>query len=247
MGHSRQVFAVGGADRVKFLQSLVTNDVEKTKDGLVYTALLTPQGKYLFDFFMVAQGDRILIDCDGEQAAALSGRLMMYKLRADVTIEPLDLHVHRGDDLLPVDGYADPRHAALGWRAYREQPAQETPDWTALNIANLVPETGAELVSGEGYILEMNFEALNGIDFRKGCYVGQEIMARMKHKTELRKGLARVTVDGETSFGDEITSGGKVIGKLLTRAGDQALAYLRFDRVKADIQTTGATLSLTKE
>ena len=95
----------------------------------------------------------------------------------------------------------------------------------------MIPETGSELTP-DSYILECRFEDLNGVDFRKGCYVGQEVTARMKHKTELRKGLTRVDIHGDAAPGDDILAGDKVAGQLLTRAGDQALAYLRFDRAK---------------
>jgi len=248
MGQRRQVFTVTGADHVKFLQSLVTNDVEKAQKGLVYTALLTPQGKYLFDFFMQAQGDHMLIDCDADQAEALKGRLMLYKLRADVAIEPANLHVHRGLSVaaadFPDDAQIDPRNPALGWRAYRDHPQTDGIDWAARRVAHMVPQAGAELITGDSYILEMNFEALNGVDFRKGCYVGQEVTARMKHKTELRKGLVRVIISGETEFGDDITSAGKTVGQILTRSGNKALAYVRLDRIGDEMQSGDATVRL---
>ena len=245
MDQSRTVFAISGGDRVKFLQSLVTNDVTRARDVLIYTALLTPQGKFLFDFFMLDRGDDILIDSAADQGPALMQRLSMYKLRADVVVTPLDLHVHRGLGEQPNDGLPDPRHTALGWRAYREVPQTNDPtDWVALRVAHLVPETGAELIANDSYILEMNFQNLNGVDFRKGCYVGQEVTARMKHKTELRKGLAQVSVTGECKFGDEITADGKSIGQILSRSGDTALAYIRFDRATDGMQAGDAQVAL---
>lgn len=231
----RHVFRLSGADVRPFLQGLVTNDVNKVDHGLVYAALLTPQGKYLADFFLLADGADILLDVAAELAPGLMQRLSMYKLRADVAIADGGLHVHRGVDDVPSDGFADPRHPSLGWRAYRTEPAPNTDvDWTALRVAHVVPETGIELTP-DTYILEAGFEALNGVDFRKGCYVGQEVTARMKHKTTLRKGLAQVSVTGDADPGTEITVEGRTAGTLLSRAGDGAIAYLRFDRADGDM------------
>ncbi len=137
----------------------------------------------------------------------------------------------RGLGPAPDGAFADPRHPALGWRAYgRTAAGTAAIDWDAIRVEHLIPETGIELIPDETYILEAGFERLHGVDFRKGCYVGQEVTARMKHKTDLRKGLARVAVNGAASVGAEITSDGKVVGTLFTRSGDQAIAYLRFDR-----------------
>ena len=110
----------------------------------------------------------------------------------------------------------------------------------ARRIALGVPETGVELRPDDAYILEMGFERLHGVDFRKGCYVGQEVTARMKHKTELRKGLARVALDGAAAPGTEILRDGRAVGTLLTTAGDRALAYLRFDRAEGELTAGGA-------
>ena len=231
---TRTLVRVAGADARDFLQGLVTNDVTKLGDGPVYAALLTPQGKYLADFFMVA-GPEGAVDLDvaSSLAPGLIQRLTMYKLRAEVSLAGVpDLHLHRGLGAQPDDAWADPRHADLGWRAWRStQPAPDPVDWDALRVSLLVPETGSELTP-DSFILEQNFEALHGVDFRKGCYVGQEVTARMKHKTELRKGLARVRVSGDAEPGDQIMAGEKTVGELLTRSGDQALAYLRFDRAQ---------------
>ena len=111
-------------------------------------------------------------------------------------------------------------------------------------MTHLIPESGIELIPEETYILEAGFERLNGVDFRKGCYVGQEVTARMKHKTELRKGLARVAVNGPAETGTQITSGEKEVGLLLTRSGDQAIAYLRFDRTGETMQAGASIVRL---
>ncbi|MCR8828109.1 CAF17-like 4Fe-4S cluster assembly/insertion protein YgfZ [Pseudosulfitobacter koreensis] len=238
----RTILHLSGADTREFLQGMVTNDIARLDHGLVYTALLTPQGKYIADFLLKSDGDDVLLDADATQAPALKQRLTMYKLRADVTISDTDLHLHRGLGPRPEDALADPRHAALGWRAYRDTPqGDDSVDWTALMVENQIPSAGQEL-HPDTFILEVGFERLNGVDFRKGCYVGQEVTARMKHKTELRKGLAQVHVDGPAEPGAEIKADGKPAGTLHSRAGDRALAYLRFDRAGGDMQAGDATI-----
>lgn len=244
---SRRLLRLSGADTCDFLQGLITNDVAKVDQGLVYAALLTPQGKYIADFFVSADGDDLLLDADAAQADALATRLSMYKLRADVQITPLELHVHRGLGEAPSDGFADPRHAALGWRAYRTQQSSENDtDWNAIEVAHVIPKSGIELTP-DTLILEVGFEQLNGVDFRKGCYVGQEVTARMKHKTELRKGLVQVQVTGAADAGAEITADGKPAGTLLSRAGDQALAYLRYERARGPMQAGSAQVVWPQE
>lgn len=241
---TRRILKVAGTDRLDFLQGLITNDIAKLSNGLVYAALLTPQGKYIADFFLKAEGDTILLDASEAQADDLLRRLTMYKLRADVSIAATDLALHRGTGDVPSDALVDPRHPALGWRAYRAAPeSDDGSDWDAIRVAHCIPESGIELTP-DTFILEANFEALNGVDFRKGCYVGQEVTARMKHKTTLRKGLTRVDVDGEAATGSEITAGEKAAGTLFTRAGNAAIAYLRFDRAKGELRADKARVSM---
>ena len=236
---SRTLWQVTGKDALAFLQGLVSNDVLPLANGpgIVWTALLTPQGKYLADFFVIAPtggtSGTYLIDIAEGIAPATLQRLQMYRLRADVAITPAPLHVHRGLGPAPADALPDPRHPTLGWRAWRADP-QSDPciDWDALRVAALVPETGVELIPNDTFILEAGFETLHGVDFRKGCYVGQEVTARMKHKTDLRKGLAKVRIQGSAPVGTEILAGDKPAGMLFTQSGGQAIAYLRFDRTE---------------
>lgn len=227
---NRRLLRLSGADTKDFLQGLVTNDVAKLRSGAVYAAILTPQGKYLADFFMIPEGDAVLLDVAESLGDMLVQRLTMYKLRADVTIETAELHLHRGLGTPPDDGFADPRAPDLGWRAYRAtEQTDDTVDWDAMRVAHQVPETMVELTP-DTFILEAGFERLNGVDFRKGCYVGQEVTARMKHKTELRKGLTQVIVEGQAAVGTELTADGKTAGVLFTQSGGKGIAYLRFDR-----------------
>ncbi|MGR3369238.1 MAG: CAF17-like 4Fe-4S cluster assembly/insertion protein YgfZ [Sagittula sp.] len=239
---SRTVLRVHGAKAREFLQGLVTNDVERLDEGLVYAALLTPQGKYRADFFLVPDGEDVLIDVEVALAVSLMQALSMYKLRTPVEITETDLVVTRGTGTPPEGAFADPRDPRLGWRGYAGQPAGEA-DWDALRVAACVPRAGVELTP-DTFILEAGFERLNGVDFKKGCYVGQEVTARMKHKTELRKGLARVAIDGHAPVGTTIVSNGKEAGTLFTQAGNEAIAYLRFDRAGEDMMAGDVHVSM---
>ena len=243
---SRRILRLSGSDTREFLQGLVTNDIRKLDQAPIYAAILTPQGKFITDFFLSADGDSVLLDVAEADADALVQRLTMYKLRADVTIDATGLHLHRGLENAPDDAYSDPRDARMGWRVYRDTPqTDDTTDWDALRVTYMIPETGAELTP-DSFILEMGFERLNGVDFRKGCYVGQEVTARMKHKTELRKGFRTVEIEGAAPLGTEITAEGKPVGTLHTQAGSQAIAYLRFDRARGDMQAGDAILRLVE-
>jgi len=210
----RRILAITGGERVAFLQGLVSNDVGRVAEGLVYAALLTPQGKYL----------------------------------ADVAIAPADdVTVLRGLGPPPPGAHPDPRHPTLGWRLHAPAGTPAAPpeiDWDRLRVAACIPESGRELVPGETFPLEAGFERLHGVDFRKGCYVGQEVTARMKHKTDLRKGLGLVTIDGPPPApGAAIAAGdGRPVGTLHTVSGDRAIAYLRYDRADGDMHAGGAVL-----
>ena len=240
----RAVIEVAGGDRETFLQGLVSNDLGKLKEGLVYAALLTPQGKYLADFFLKADEGRILLDVAAPLAPGLLQRLSMYRLRADVQLAPTDLMVRRGTGPAPEGALPDPRHPAMGWRLYGPEGGDDGTDWDAIRVEHVIPETGIELTP-ETYILEAGFERLRGVDFRKGCYVGQEVTARMKHKTELRKGLARVAVDGAAAVRTPILlPDGREAGTLFTQSGGRGIAHLRLDRADGPMMAGTARVSL---
>lgn len=232
----RTIIAVSGADRVAFLQNLITNDVTRAgPDALVYAALLTPQGKYLADFLIHEQDGALLLDVAASHAAPLAQRLMMYRLRAKVEIAESPLQVAIGDA-----GLIDPRHPDLPRRSYGT--TAHAPDPVGLRVAHCIPQTGVELTP-DSYILEAGFERLNGVDFKKGCYVGQEVTARMKHKTTLRKGLRTVAISGSAPVGTAIMAGDKQAGTLFTQSGEQAIAYLRFDRATGALNAGGAEIT----
>ena len=236
----RRILAISGKDRVQLLQGLVTNDVAH---GPSWAALLTPQGKYLADFLVIPEAERLLIDTDDRLADDLLRRLGMYKLRSDVQIAPAGLEVRRGTGPAPEGAIADPRHPALGWRLYGAEGGDDGSDWDAIRVEHTIPETLIELIPNDTFILEAGFDRLNGVDFRKGCFVGQEVTARMKHKTELRKGLRTVFVDGEAAPGTPILlEDGREAGVLFTQSGGRAIAHLRFDRMDGPLVAAGARI-----
>ncbi|MEM9139618.1 MAG: folate-binding protein [Pseudomonadota bacterium] len=253
---TRAVIAVAGQDARDVLQGIVTNDVDKVAPGQpVYAALLTPQGKYLFDFFLLDPGQAVvLIDVSASQTEDFIRRLSLYCLRRDAragVVPGLQVGLAWGAEPEEPPGgmiVADPRAAGLGWRVYGKELALDggsRGEYDALRVAQCVPESGIELVPGETFILEAGFERLGGVDFRKGCYVGQEVTARMKHKTELRKGLVRVAVDGAAEPGTPIVAGGKAAGTLFTQAEGTALAHLRFDRAGHGMEAGDAVVNYT--
>ena len=227
--YDRTILRVSGPDAKSFLQNLVTNDVTKLNGNIIYSALLTPQGKLVADFFLVDSGQDVLIDVNSKISDILLKLLGLYKLRAEISIEKTNLKVSTGIKNKPQKGLEDPRHPKMGWRSYsNEDLSEKNIDWEKLRIENLIPEFGKEL-SSDSYILEYGFENLNGVDFKKGCYVGQEVTARMKHKSTLRKGLTIVETTGRVPFETPIYADNKIVGKVFSSTNSQALAYLRFE------------------
>ena len=191
----RAVLRLSGEDVRGFLQGLVTNDV--TGPLPVWTALLTPQGKALFDFLVWADGEDLLLDCEGEQADALAKRLTLYRLRRKIAIARDDsLAVHWAVD--GSEGVPDPRLAALGQR-WIAAPGEAAEGWLAHRLSLGVTEGVGELGSGETLWLECNARELNGVTFGKGCYVGQENTARMNYRSKVNR---RLVVAPLTEAGD---------------------------------------------
>jgi folate-binding protein YgfZ len=238
----RGVLEISGEDRLTFLQGLVTQDMNGLATGEArYAALLTPQGKYLFDFLVVADGERLLLDCEAGRAADLLRRLMMYKLRAKVTLtdKSADLCVAACWDGPPPNPtsavlYRDPRHPDLGHRlilSKADAPAGDATAYDCHRLALGIPDSG-DFVVDKLLILEGNLDYLNGVSFTKGCYVGQEITARMKHRGKVRKRLLPVRVSGELPPpGTPVMAGDKVAGELRSGRDDRAMAYLRLEDI----------------
>ena len=226
-------------EQAAFLQDLVTNDVGRAVPGApAYAALLTPQGKYLADFLILKGEAGFALDTAPALAEPLERRLRMYLLRRPLTLERAEEQVGLvwGTDEAPEGAERDPRHPALGWRLYgaRADEASADGDLLAHRLGLGIPEGGTDLVPNDTYPLEAGFEALSGVDFRKGCYVGQEVTARMKHKAELRKGYRRVRLSGAGEIGAEIrTADGRPAGTLYSNADGLGIAHLRLDRAES--------------
>jgi folate-binding protein YgfZ len=182
----RALIRLAGDDVRGFLQGLVTNDMAALDAGPLWTALLTPQGKALFDFILWADGDAVLVDCEAAQSEALAKRLTLYRLRRAITIQPADGAVHWSPD--GEQGVPDPRLPELGrrWLAPASAPAI---GWLEHRLRLGVTEGVAELGSGETLWLECNAAELNGVSFAKGCYVGQENTARMHYRAKINRRL----------------------------------------------------------
>lgn len=248
----RSVIALSGPDTHKLLQGIVTNDVQRLGAApALHAGLLSAQGKILFDFFIVAAADGVLIETARASAAALKQRLEMYKLRAAVDIRDAasDYSVAAAWDIGEGEGrhsahtivFPDPRHPRLGNRYlaslasnWRRDLADAEPatrdDYDAHRVALGVAEAGSDFPLGDTFPHEANYDLTGSVSFRKGCYVGQEVVSRMQHKTVVRKRVVRIG-GGALATGGEVRAGEAVIGRIGTVAGEQALALLRIDRV----------------
>jgi hypothetical protein len=252
----RGVLRLGGADMRPFLQGLITTDVDRLdRDGALYGGLLSPQGKILFEFFVVADGEAVLVDCERARAAELAKRLTFYRLRAKVEIADLsETHAVAaawradGGEVLPPAGaiaFADPRLAAMGLRLIGERAAIEplasadAADYHRHRMAHGLADS-TEIGSGELFPHECNLDQLGGIDFSKGCYVGQEVVSRTEHRGTARKRI--VPVSGSGLAADmAITAAGKTVGTVIAARDGRALALVRLDRA-GEALGTGAAL-----
>ncbi len=255
----RGVLSVSGPDRVSFLQGLVSNDVEKAGPGCaVYAALLTPQGKFLYDFFIVEAEDALLLDCERSGIEGLKKRLNMYKLRADITLEDRSedwsvAAVFDGDTFeAAVEGvavFADPRLAKAGVRCIlprTEAPAilekagfdaADETDYDHLRLTLGLPDGSRDMVVEKSTLLESGFDELGGVDWDKGCYMGQELTARTKYRGLVKKRLMPVSFDGPPpEAGTQVTQDGKDVGEvrssIATEEGGIGLALMRLEALE---------------
>ena len=269
----RGVLRVAGPDAQKFLQGVLTNDLDKLdQGGAIHAGLLSPQGKILFDFFVICQpggadGSSFLIEAPKESLAALQKRLSFYRLRAQLdVVEVPTFTVAAVWDGLPeitcgAIAFADPRLPELGWRVLLPEgtsvadlacvEAREN-TYQARRIALGVPEGGRDYPLGDTFPHEALFDQLHGVDFEKGCFVGQEVVSRMEHRGTTRKRVVPVEGDVPLQTGTEIMAGDLPVGTIGTVDGRSGLALLRLDRAEAalskgtPLQADGATLALRR-
>lgn len=238
---SRAVVAVSGPDWRAFLQGLLTQDVETLADGEArFAALLTPQGKLLFDLFVVGRDGGCLIDVAAERRAALVQRLTIYRLRAKVEITASDapvLALWPAPDGPPPAGWsADPRLSALGLRGYGAAPPEAAPAdeaaYHAHRLALGAPDPDRDAPSETTYPIEADFDLLGGIDFKKGCFVGQETTSRMKRRGAIKNRMLPIVFDGPPpAFGSEVLAGSLRAGEVRSGTDGRAMALLRLDRI----------------
>lgn len=251
----RAIIALSGPEARNFLQGLITNDADALAPGKpLYAALLTPQGKILFDFLLVEGGEgTILIDCWAPARDALIKRLMLYRLRAKVEIEPRDdLAVLASWDgsALPGSAFNDPRLRALGQRAIAPK-ADGADGYLAHRLALGIPEA-ADFGSDKTFALDGGLEELHAVDFDKGCYVGQELTARMKHRGTARKRIFPVESADKSPLnaGVELRTNNHVIGEIVSAYGSKGFALIRLDRLdeagNAPIDAGGRMAYVTK-
>lgn len=260
----RGVVKVAGEDARNFLNGLVTTDVERLKPGLGrFGALLTPQGKIIVDFLITevpaGHGGGFLIDCPKALADALATKLKFYKLRAKVTVEKLDLGVLAAWDGQPAAqpdlAFTDPRNDALGTRILIPEDLKQTlsdligaelvdaAEYEAHRIALGVPRGGLDFMYSDAFPHESNMDRLAGVDFDKGCYVGQEVVSRMQHRGTARTRSVKVLLDGASPEpGATILAGDKPVGSIGSTARGKGIALVRIDRV-ADALDAGQPLT----
>lgn len=261
----RGVISVAGGDAVKFLQGLLTNDVELAADGkAMFAALLSPQGKILADFFVTRHGGRLLLECPRILASDLVKRLRMYKLRAAVDVADVsddysvlalwgEAPASSGQTAATLS-FHDPRLPALGQRILAEcrhardiaaatNGADAAPeDYHRHRIALGVPEGGRDFAFSDAFPHEAMMDLLNGISFTKGCYVGQEIVARMQHRGTARKRIVKVIGKSTLQTGAEVLAGDVVVGTVGSVSDSRGLVMIRLDRA-AELAAKGMMLT----
>jgi len=270
----RGVLAVSGPEARSFLQALISNDIEKVSaDRAIYAALLTPQGKFLHDFFVTALGETLLFDCEGARSEDLERRLTFYRLRADAKIENVSDRyavfalIGKADANSFAGGvvFDDPRLEAMDARAVLPrdgavaalEAAGLTPapaeDYDRLRLEHGLPDGSRDIQIEKGFLLENGLDDLHGIDFEKGCYIGQELTARTKHRANIRKRLLRVDIDGPLPPpGASVMLGDKQAGEMRSGFERVGLAMLRLEVIDEAASSgeplicNGATLTPVK-
>ena len=271
---SRGIVSVGGEDRTTFLQGLISNDIDRVAvDRAIWAALLTPQGKYLHDFFVAGIDETLYLDCESDRLMDLGKRLHRYKLRAQVelgigegmavyalfgggALDALNLSADAGAARSLRDGivYTDPRLPAVGARALLPASdaenlletlgfhAADTNSYETLRLEHGLSDGSRDLIVEKSTLLENNFDELHGVDWEKGCYMGQELTARTKYRGLVRKRLMPVRIDGPVpELGTPLMAGDKEIGEMRSGQNSRGLALIRLERFEeADTDSLNA-------
>ena len=242
---ARAVIALAGPEAKSFLQGLVTNDISKVSaDSPAYAGLLTPQGKVLFDFLVFESPDGLLLDCLQSSREALIKRLSLYKLRAKVEITPRD------DLAVVLDGPNDPRHPNLPPRSIAAPNGAAADDTYLTKRLELGIPEGTDFGSGVLFALDAGLDELHAIAFDKGCYIGQELTARMKHRGTDRKRLLFVTSNAPLAMAASVTAAEIPLGEITAVYGLCGFALIRLDRLaeaSAPLEAAGQAVTLVKQ
>lgn len=250
---NRALLEISGLERKKFLQGLITNDVNKaSKDNLIFAVMLNAQGRFLYDFFIFEDGEKLMLDCFAARRDEILKKLNFYKLRAQVLIK-------KNDDLIVAhsfehQGLVDPRNEKLGYRIYTTNKdfSQNDEAYQFNRISLKIPESENDLTYEKSLILEFGFDELNAINYEKGCYVGQELTARTHYRGEIRKKIFHIKLD-ETSVdkNSEITCEGKSVGIILSSVFHQnelhALALIKIphdEKPELNLEFLGKKISI---
>jgi folate-binding protein YgfZ len=252
---NRSILRISGEDRVAFLQGLVSNDVRKTESGAaIYACFLTPQGKFLHDFYIIPEGESLLITPETARVEDLRARLQKYKLRSKVTLEhcpQLALYAVFGEGNLPQEALPNPKHPQLGGLVIAEEgKVTDVGDWAVydrLRITLGIPDGTRDMHPEQALLLEHNIDALNGIDWQKGCYMGQELTARTKYRGLLKKRLVplSLTIEKMPDAGIPLFAGDVEAGILCSSAADVALALVRLEFLTEGAVFTAGAARLT--
>lgn len=240
---SRALVRVAGPDARAFLHTLLTQDVETIKPGEVrFGALLSPPGRLLFDLFLWGEDEAVVLDVAADRRADLMRRLAMYRLRAAVEVAEDDRPVLASWPEAVADFSPDPRIAALGGRRLGAGPTEDATeaDYHAHRLSVGLPDPAADGGHDRRYPIEADFDLLNGIDFQKGCFVGQETTSRMKRRGAMKNRMLPIHFEGPPpSPGTEVLNGELRAGEVLNGLDGSAMALLRLDRIEGTLTADG--------
>ena len=240
---------IEGLDRFKFIQGIISNDIEILKKRpSIYSSILTPQGKFLYDFFLSNYDNKFILETNKNNIEDLVKRLTLFKLRSDVTItnnENLKIvltksKIENTNNLAKASlSFLDPRFKNFFFRSYvvknkidsLKKNLQELTieKYSELRIKHSIPDFTLDSIIEKSLLLEMRFDQLNGISWTKGCYLGQEITARMKHRKIVKKKIYKVIIDYKTNIKKDLISNDKIVGELFSHNKKYGLAYIKTD------------------
>lgn len=250
---NRTIIEVHGKDREAFLQGIMTQDIKRLEnESILYSLMLSPQGKFQFDFFIIQIENAWFIDVDTTRVQAFVQRLQLFKLRADVSIQISETwQVGVSLTKLEMENcFPDPRLKDLGYRFYGQNLAKETPtdNYEILRLSLGIPDGAQDMINDKSIPLEWGMDELHAISWDKGCYMGQELTARSRYVGQIRKRVFPVTfkVPGKYIAGEKLLANGQEVGELRAINGNFGLAMLKLTALQAEILINGHPIEVTK-